>query len=178
MYGNDDLGADTAEGRGRRHLAREPGNHEVDPRLVEAFRDVERRQRTAAGLKHERQEVEADKGPSDCLRAQPAQLGAIHCDNASKADVYRAGVECRSDCQANEIDDEVGIVEVVVVELDSGDISHDLQRRSSQHADHESPGAVANAEDNLREEGQTENGQVERVARERGNVSQLAVISD
>ncbi len=101
-----EMAADSDENRHRCHLARQPGDHDIDSHLVIVVRVRRARDSAANGLQEQRYKIAQYENTRYCPRFEEAQTAAVYGDDASKAEVDGCGEECGADGQADEVDDE------------------------------------------------------------------------
>ena len=77
-----------------------------------------------------------------------------------------------SEGEANKIHQEKVVCERVKAHLYSSNIAENFEDKVAQHADHEASGFVADAEEDLSDQGQGEDGQVQGVTGEYGDVEE------
>ena len=65
------------------------------------------------------------------------------------------------------------VVENIVVQLNPRDVAQDFQQQTQDHACHEAPGAMANAEEDLQGQSYSEDGKIERIPRQAREVFDL-----
>ena len=151
-------------------MGRETSNHDVDSKLVALLIVGGGGDGTAAGLQNKSDNVGNDKDDGNPLGLEQAEPDAEDGDDPAEADVDGGCDKGRGDGGADEVGDKVVPAKDVIVQHDPPRIAHNLENHAADHADEESPGLVADAQEALGDEQGGEDGEVDGVAGERGDV--------
>lgn len=162
----------------RDNLERQTGDHDVDAQLVAVGVVGGSCDSTPDGLEEDGDKVAAHKDTRDGPRLQEAQLDRVDGDDAPEAQVDGGGEERRADGQADEVDDEVVLLEDIVVQKNAPDVADDLEDDAARHADEEPPRLGPHADDRLREQEEAEDPRVDGVAGQCRDVFDLSVLLD
>lgn len=158
--GPGELGADEDEGEHGDDLGGETGDHEVDADLRHAVGVGGRGDGAAGGLEDQGEEIAADEEAGDELRGEPREAGPVDGDDAREAEVDGGGEEGGADGQADEVDDEGVVVEVVLPEHDAAGVADDFEARAADDGHEVAPCAVFDGEADACEQAEPENGEV------------------
>lgn len=125
--------ADEKKCSGRGDLRDETGDHDVNTKVVVFLCVGHAGDGAAGGLEDEGCKIAEDEGEGDGSCFENRKGFAIDGDDASEAEVDCGGEESGPDCQPDEVDDEVVVVEDVVVQHDAGDVTDDFQGTTTEH---------------------------------------------
>ena len=101
---------------------------------------------------------------------------AVCPDDAAEHQVYTRCDERRANRQRNEVYEEGVLFEDLVVHPDSAAVANELAGTAYRHANHEAPGLIAYAETGLSEHEDEEDGEVDCVAGDCGEVGDGATL--
>jgi hypothetical protein len=121
-------------------------------------------------LQNQRHEVTSHEKAGNKPWRQPGEIVSID-GNPCQAEVNGGREERGTYGEPDKVDDEVVVVEVVDVQLDTSSIANYLQAGASDHRDEVTPCAIANTETYLRKEGYGKDREVEGIAGKRGNIT-------
>lgn len=144
----------------------ETSQHHVDSELVHRSRSCAGGDATSRSLEDEGEEIAAAEDNSVCARAEAGEVLAIDNDDSPKAEVDGGGKEGGSNSQADEINEEVvtGRVKGILVQHDATNVAYDFATEAEEHGSHVAPGLVADAEEEVSEDVETEDAGVEGIA--------------
>lgn len=188
-----EIGTHGHEQEQRHHLERQAGNHDIHARLLRVVFVARRRNGTSGRLQNQREDVETDEGDGIDGRTESRNGSAVDDDDAGQAEIDGGAEEGWGDGEADEVARggvsicwaergqrmlgalhlEPRAGENVVVQLDSGQVTENLQREASDHAAQKTPCAISNAEEDLRDQNQGEEGQIEGIPGQGGDVINL-----
>lgn len=170
-----ELGTARGEEREREDLEAQAGNHDVDAHLVLGLGRGAGRDAATGGLQDEREQVAAAEDKGVCARAEARQVLAVDDDDAREAEVDGGAEEGGRDGEADEVDEEVvaGWVEGVLVQQYAPGVADGFAGQAEEHGCHVAPCSVAHAQVDVGDEVDAEDGGVEGVAAQRGDVVEV-----